>query len=137
MSRTDPQFNLRIPESLRDMVMEAAKQNKRSATAEILDRLERSFTDPDLMGVSDMERMDPRSVFYTQAHEDRGPSSGVDKKKLITVDEAYRSATGGPDQQEMSEAITRAFEALQALDIMVGATATQKGPKPRKKFPKE
>lgn len=43
MSRTDPQFNLRIPESLRDKVMAAAKENGRSATAEILARLELSF----------------------------------------------------------------------------------------------
>lgn len=43
MSRTDPQFNLRIPEELRDRVMAAAKANKRSATAEIIARLEESF----------------------------------------------------------------------------------------------
>lgn len=43
MSRTDPQFNLRIPESLRDKVMAASKENGRSATAEILARLELSF----------------------------------------------------------------------------------------------
>ena len=43
MSRTDPQFNLRIPEELRDRVMAAAKTNKRSATAEIIARLEASF----------------------------------------------------------------------------------------------
>ncbi|TRO14108.1 Arc family DNA-binding protein [Ectopseudomonas mendocina] len=43
MSRKDPQFNLRIPELLRDKVMEAAKANKRSATAEIIARLEASF----------------------------------------------------------------------------------------------
>ncbi|MBC3464988.1 Arc family DNA-binding protein [Pseudomonas sp. RW10S2] len=45
MSRTDPQFNLRIPEALRDKVMAAAKDNKRSATAEILARLEGSFSE--------------------------------------------------------------------------------------------
>lgn len=43
MSRTDPQFNLRIPEALRDRVIEAAGENRRSATAEILARLEESF----------------------------------------------------------------------------------------------
>ncbi|MFG5862701.1 Arc family DNA-binding protein [Metapseudomonas sp. CR1201] len=43
MSRTDPQFNLRIPEELRERVMSAAKANKRSATAEIIARLEDSF----------------------------------------------------------------------------------------------
>lgn len=43
MSRSDPQFNLRIPEALRDLVMNAAKENNRSATAEILARLEASL----------------------------------------------------------------------------------------------
>ncbi|UZZ08946.1 Arc family DNA-binding protein [Ectopseudomonas mendocina] len=43
MSRKDPQFNLRIPELLRDKVMGAAKANKRSSTAEIIARLEASF----------------------------------------------------------------------------------------------
>lgn len=43
VSRTDPQFNLRIPEALRDKVMAAAKENGRSATAEILARLDLSF----------------------------------------------------------------------------------------------
>lgn len=44
MSRTDPQFNLRIPAPLKAQVEEAAKHNKRSATAEIIARLEESFS---------------------------------------------------------------------------------------------
>jgi hypothetical protein len=44
MKQTDPQFKLRIPEGLRDRVTAAAKTNKRSATAEIIARLEESFT---------------------------------------------------------------------------------------------
>ncbi|MBP3063655.1 Arc family DNA-binding protein [Ectopseudomonas chengduensis] len=44
MSRTDPQFNLRIPAALKTKVEEAAKHNKRSATAEIIARLEESFS---------------------------------------------------------------------------------------------
>lgn len=43
MSRTDPQFNLRIPAELKGLVEDAAKKNKRSATAEIIARLEESF----------------------------------------------------------------------------------------------
>lgn len=44
MSRTDPQFNLRIPAALKAQVEDAAKHNKRSATAEIIARLEESFS---------------------------------------------------------------------------------------------
>ncbi|HCF7328962.1 TPA: Arc family DNA-binding protein [Pseudomonas aeruginosa] len=40
MGRTDPQFNLRLPETLKDKIVAAANENKRSATAEILARLE-------------------------------------------------------------------------------------------------
>lgn len=45
MSRTDPQFNLRIPQELRDRIVTAAQANKRSATAEILARLESTFAE--------------------------------------------------------------------------------------------
>ncbi|GAB2799194.1 hypothetical protein GCM10027040_27830 [Halomonas shantousis] len=43
MADTDPQLNMRIPESLRDLIRDAAKQNRRSLTAEVVDRLEESF----------------------------------------------------------------------------------------------
>jgi len=114
--------------------MAAAKQNKRSATAEILARLERSFTEPDVMGVSDLDRMDPESVFYTPPAGDPGVTFKIDKQKLIAVDEAHQMPASVPDKN-VSEALHRAFKALQDLDMMVGLTATPKGPKPRKRFP--
>lgn len=43
MARTDPQFNLRIPLELKEKVESAAKSSGRSATAEIIARLEASF----------------------------------------------------------------------------------------------
>ncbi|MDP2746196.1 Arc family DNA-binding protein [Pseudomonas sp.] len=64
MSRTDPQFNLRIPEELRDKVAEAAKENRRSATAEIIARLEASFqqafTFADAVIVDEVHRTEPK-----------------------------------------------------------------------------
>ena len=42
MSRKDPQFNLRIPASLRGYLAEQAKANHRSQTAELVYRLEQS-----------------------------------------------------------------------------------------------
>ncbi|WP_282091343.1 Arc family DNA-binding protein [Epibacterium ulvae] len=44
MSREDAHFRLRIPEDLRERVREAADENKRSMTAEIVARLEKSFS---------------------------------------------------------------------------------------------
>jgi uncharacterized protein YnzC (UPF0291/DUF896 family) len=43
MSREDPYFRLRIPESLKAKVEAASVESRRSMTAEIIDRLERSF----------------------------------------------------------------------------------------------
>ncbi len=45
MSRADPQFNLRIPEDLKKRVEDSAKKAGRSATAEIIHRLEQSLGD--------------------------------------------------------------------------------------------
>lgn len=46
MSRNDPHFRLRIPAELKARVEEAARQSRRSVTAEILVALERVFPDP-------------------------------------------------------------------------------------------
>lgn len=46
MSRADPQFNLRIPLELKEKVESAAKSSRRSATAEIIARLEASYAQP-------------------------------------------------------------------------------------------
>lgn len=44
MAREDLHFRLRIPEDLKAKVQEAANQSHRSMTAEIISRLEQSFT---------------------------------------------------------------------------------------------
>lgn len=103
MSRTDPQFNLRIPELLRDKVMAAAKENKRSATAEILARLEESFTPQ------------PEPAFR-----------GIDKNALIaTVGE---SATYS--EQTILEAMRMALRAVAPDNARPEPNS---GPKPRKR----
>lgn len=131
MSRSDPQFNLRIPEALRDLVMLAAKRNKRSATAEILDRLERSFTEPDVMGVNDLERMDPNSPFYVSDSEGR-VTTKIHKDQLITgTDES------SPLQEDrLVAAMLRALRMLEDEKEKSAAQPSQ-GPKPRKSFPRE
>ena len=48
MSRTDPQFNLRIPAELKEKVESAARHAKRSATAEIISRLEYTFREDEV-----------------------------------------------------------------------------------------
>ncbi|TCN30306.1 Arc family DNA-binding protein [Sinorhizobium americanum] len=43
MAREDLHFRLRIPEGLKNRIEDAAAENNRSMTAEIIDRLETSF----------------------------------------------------------------------------------------------
>lgn len=60
MSRSDPQFNLRIPAELKLSIEEAALRNKRSATAEIIDRLQATIALDKLM--AEMRAGDHRGV---------------------------------------------------------------------------
>lgn len=44
MARTDPQVNFRIPAELLEQIKEAAATNNRTITAELVDRLQSSFS---------------------------------------------------------------------------------------------
>ncbi|WP_291370340.1 MULTISPECIES: Arc family DNA-binding protein [unclassified Acinetobacter] len=47
MARTDPQVNFRIPAELKDKLDNAAKENGRTITAELILRLEMTFDQDD------------------------------------------------------------------------------------------
>ena len=49
MARTDPQVNFRIPAELKDKLDNAAKENGRTLTAELILRLEMTFEQDDKM----------------------------------------------------------------------------------------
>ena len=49
VSRQFPVFNLRLPEDLKDRVMQSARRNNRSQNAEYLHRLESSFQQDDVL----------------------------------------------------------------------------------------
>jgi hypothetical protein len=137
MSRTDPQFNLRIPESLRDLVTAFAKRNKRSATAEILDRLEKSFTETDEIGISDLDRINPESRWYVADTDAPQVTTRVSKEKLLASADADKPVTKRDIDQAVMEAMMRA---LDMLDTRAGERLPDqptKGPKPRKRYPKE
>ncbi|TCD19170.1 MULTISPECIES: Arc family DNA-binding protein [Pseudomonadaceae] len=89
MSREDPQFKLRLPTSLKTRVEEAAVLNRRSINAEILARLEQSFSPADVPVAS--------SAPLTPAEECRIIDSQVARilrdKILRAVDEAIAEAT--------------------------------------------
>ncbi|EPZ6108493.1 TPA: Arc family DNA-binding protein [Pseudomonas aeruginosa] len=89
MSRSDPQFNLRIPEELKELVVAAARENKRSATAEILARLERSFTEPNDLGWTDIERLrDEELGNPTQKPNSTRPTPHPSRKIELVTDSA-------------------------------------------------
>ncbi|MFJ5297505.1 Arc family DNA-binding protein [Pseudomonas sp. NPDC088368] len=134
MSRIDPQVNLRIPKPLKEELEALAKQNRRSLTAEIVDRLEKSVGDVDEMGVSDRERLDPNHAFYvpytsdqvtTKIHRERlligldAPLSAQEEKIMSAMIKALRYI--GKYEEEGEEVVPRG----------------SKGPKPRKRYPKE
>jgi predicted DNA-binding protein len=54
MARNDPQVNLRMPADLKDRLDAAASENKRSLTAEIVSRLEKSW---DAEGYEDLSEL--------------------------------------------------------------------------------
>lgn len=119
MSRTDPQFNLRIPEDLRDKVAAAAKENKRSATAEILARLEESFAN---------------QAFSETTKKSGGSHNGMMLKPVEPGDIDIPITRG-----ELWDVIGQAIaEALDGRTVS-GSSSTGKaepntGPKPRKPY---
>ncbi|MEE4463791.1 Arc family DNA-binding protein [Azotobacter chroococcum] len=118
MSRTDPQFNLRIPQFLRDRVTAAAQANKRSATAEILARLEESFHLEDLSKISEMNQEDLEVIEAMKA--------GDEPEKLYTAD-------------DIKQAITQVFQRLETTGREKGKRPTWNGhgPKPAKRYRQE
>lgn len=48
MKQTDPQYKLRLPQELKDLIEEAAKRSGRSMNAEVVARLQTTFAAPQL-----------------------------------------------------------------------------------------
>lgn len=63
MSRSDLQVNFRMPASLKEELEALARANRRSLTAEIVARLERSVSEPDEIGISDRYRLENPDEF--------------------------------------------------------------------------
>ena len=131
MSRVDLQVNFRMPASLKDELEALAKRNRRSLTAEIVARLERSISDTDEMGISDRDRMNPEHPFYLPATEQMPITRGVSKEKLL----ASLDQDGPVTKKDLNSAVMD--DMLKVLDAWQEGSASPKDPKPRKRFPKE
>lgn len=95
--------------------MEAAKENRRSATAEIIARLEESFSrdlDAELKGELKKQSSDEQEPRELHIQGDDG------EVRTVTSD-------------QITAAIMKAFLALDG-----GDPSQNRGPKPRKKYPK-
>lgn len=131
MSRADLQVNFRMPASLKDELEALAKLNRRSLTAEIVARLERSVGDTDEIGISDRDRLNPDHSFYIPSTEPTPVTRGVSKEKLLASLDHDSPVT----KKDLNEAVMAAM--LKALDTWQDGSASPKGPKPRKRLPKE
>ncbi|AMT89809.1 Arc family DNA-binding protein [Pseudomonas koreensis] len=135
MSRVDLQVNFRMPASLKDELEALAKRNRRSLTAEIVARLERSVGEPDEMGISDRDRLNPEHPFFLPATEPMPIKRGISKEKLLASLDQDSPVTKKDLNEVVMEAMLAVMSALK--DGPPGSNETAKGPKPRKKFPKE
>ncbi|MCF5708982.1 Arc family DNA-binding protein [Pseudomonas syringae] len=123
MSRTDPQFNLRIPETLRDMVAASAKEHGRSATAEILARLEISFANDEITG-RDLLPADRALALAELSKRDLGEQLKNEINRSIIISARgghtrtsvslsdYELANLPPERLRFLDDITRNLEAL-------------------------
>ncbi|AZD07572.1 hypothetical protein C4K26_2169 [Pseudomonas chlororaphis] len=135
MSRIDLQVNFRMPASLKDELEALAKRNRRSLTAEIVARLERSVGDTDEMGISDRDRLNPEHPFYHPVTEPLPVTRGISKEKLLASLDQERPVTKKDLNEAVMEAMLTVMSALK--DGPLGSSEAAKGPKPRKKYPKE
>ncbi|MDC7818295.1 Arc family DNA-binding protein [Pseudomonas sp. BLCC-B112] len=145
-----------MPSELRQRLDESARQGSRSLHSEIISRLEESFsshhTEPMGMGelvdtLIEMGRQKGLSVEVSisqdgEINDDTSPppmrmTTSINKDALMGPHETHLMKDGSQANEKIGEALRRAFQALGELDQMVGFTAGPKGPKPRKRYPKE
>ncbi|MFK3641214.1 Arc family DNA-binding protein [Pseudomonas protegens] len=148
-------YPIRMPNELRQRLDESARQGSRSLHAEIISRLEESFsshrTEPMGMGelvdtLIEMGRQKGLSIAVSINQDDEindAPpppmrmTTSINKDALMGTLETHLVKDGSLPDEKIGEALRRAFQALGELDQMVGFTAGPKGPKPRKRYPKE
>ncbi|MEM1397025.1 MAG: Arc family DNA-binding protein [Pseudomonadota bacterium] len=84
MAREDLHFRLRIPKDLKEHIEEVARLNKRSMTAEIIDRLENSFRpmehyDASHIDVDELVTKLHRVIEHAREHPEKNIRSTLNK----------------------------------------------------------
>lgn len=116
MAREDPLFGLRIPQDLKDLLANKAGENKRSLTAEVLDRLEKSLqpalldqaTQPQIDLVEEVMRLREHDVLALLELMGEARATGASVASLARE----RAPTGGAEG-EVAE-LTGLIRALRA-----------------------
>lgn len=106
MKQTDPQYKLRIPQELKDKIEEAAEANGRSMNAEIVQRLQDSFSDHQTARLLHERRKLELVASYVEWCDKKGLPT---EKSFIAYASAYKEAMdasldliGNPEMQMVS-----------------------------------
>ncbi|MBX8528568.1 TraY domain-containing protein [Pseudomonas cichorii] len=131
MSKEELQVNFRMPASLKGELEALAKRSRRSLTAEIVARLERSVGETDEMGISDRDRLDPNHFLYTPEPPEQQITTRIHRDRLIT-------GLDGPLTAQEEKIMSAMLKALRGIGkFEEDAENPNTGPKPRKRYPKE
>lgn len=132
MSKEELQVNFRMPASLKGELEALAKRSRRSLTAEIVARLERSVGEPDDLGVSDRDRLDPNQFLYAPEPSDQQITTKIHKDRLLTGLEGPLTA----QEEKIMSAMIKALRGIGKFEEE-DAEIPNTGPKPRKRYPKK
>lgn len=89
-NRTDPQYKLRWPATLRDRITAAADKNHRSVNAEIIARLEQTVQEDDyLVKLEEGDQLDPTEYINPAEDPEYAPFQLTTRERLI-ADEVVR-----------------------------------------------
>lgn len=133
MAREDPHFRLRIPETLRQQVQRAADLQRRSMTAEIVARLERTFA-MDAANEDIYRRLSGGEPPESPTLPERGDEYGV---KLPHSTDPAISAVEAEFHHEMSQLALRMARKLVGLreGLAMAVAEPARAPKAARKKP--
>lgn len=103
MSREDPQLRVRIPQELKDVLESRAKLNKRTLTAEIVDRLEATL---------EQDEIYIESTGYSRLHDDYYKYFREAEEWKKRYGETFKTELILSDSRELKEAIENLLEIL-------------------------
>lgn len=131
MTKEELQVNFRMPASLKKDLEEMAKRNRRSLTAEVVARLEKSITDDGEELYPGISEPEPSGAHLVT------PSRGISKDRLLANQSEEEPVTKRDLDTAVMDAMLRALDMLDPRDRARLQNQPTKGPAPRKKYPKQ